>query len=81
MTDEPNYTPSERELRRREFAAIVAAMPGTTPERITKICSILGYKPHTIRVLLCKKNAWKVIPQSKLDILKRELAREATASV
>jgi len=80
MTQPDTTPPSERELRRQEFATIVAGMPGTLPEKIKKICDVLGYKPHTIRVLLCRKNPWKVIPAAKLHILKRELAREATTA-
>lgn len=71
---------TEREQRRKAFAEIFAAMPGTMPERIAKICAILGYRPNTIRVLLCRTQAWKVIPEAKLTILRRELQREAEAA-
>ena len=69
--------PSDRELRRAEFNAVFDSIAGDDKARIEKVCAILGYKPHTIRVLRCRKNAWKVIPQAKLNILKRELQREA----
>jgi hypothetical protein len=71
---------TERELRRDEFNAVFDGIPGDDAAKTEKVCSILGYKPHTIRVLRCRKTAWKVIPQAKLDILKRELARERAAT-
>lgn len=67
---------TDRERRRTEFRQVFDAMPGTMPDRIMRVCEILGYRPNTIRVLLCRTQAWKVIPQAKLDILRRELARE-----
>jgi hypothetical protein len=75
-------TTTEREQRRAEFNRVFDAIPAKNDaERIEKICTILGYQPHTIRVLRVKGKAWKVIPQAKLDILKRELQREAKAAV
>lgn len=69
---------TERDARRLEFNQIFAAMPGTDTDKTAKVCEILGYKPHTISILRCKKKAWKVIPAAKLAILKRELQREAS---
>ena len=73
-------TPTDRDLRRDEFNRVFESIPGDDKTRIERVCQILGYKPHTIRVLRCRTNAWKVIPQAKLDILKRELEREAQAT-
>ena len=66
-----------REQRRAEFNALFDAIPGDNRARVKKVCAILGYPPGTVYVLRCKKTAWKVIPQAKLDILRRELEREA----
>lgn len=72
-------TNTDRAQRRDEFNRVFESIEGDDNTRIAKICEILGYRPHTIRVLRCRANAWKVIPQAKLDILKRELQREADA--
>ena len=71
---------NEREARRAEFNRVFESIPGTDEYRTARVCEILGYQPHTMRVLRVKKTAWKVIPQSKLDILKRELARAETVA-
>lgn len=71
----------DREARRQEFARVYADMPGDAAAKTARICEILGYRPHTIKVLLCRKNAWKVIPEAKLTILKRELARDVKPAV
>ena len=70
---------SEREQRRAEFNAVYDSIPGDDAAKVAKICEILGYEPHTVRVLRVKTKAHKVIPPAKLNILKRELAREAAA--
>ena len=72
-------TTTDRDKRRDEFNQVFESIEGDDNARIAKICEILGYRPHTVRVLRCRANAWKVIPQAKLDILKRELQREADA--
>lgn len=71
---------NDRERRRQEFNQVFESIPGDDRARIERVCSILGYQPHTIRVLRCKTKAWKVIPQAKLDILRRELKRDAEAA-
>ncbi len=73
-------TPTDRDRRRDEFNRVFEAIPGDDRQRTEKVCAILGYQPHTIRVLRCRTKAYKVIPQAKLDILKRELQREAEAA-
>lgn len=72
-------TLTDRDRRREEFNRVFDAIPGDDRARAEKVCAILGYQPHTIRVLRCRTKAYKVIPQAKLDILKRELQREAEA--
>lgn len=72
-------TTTDRDKRRDEFNQVFESIEGDDNARIAKICEILGYRPHTVRVLRCRANAWKVIPQAKLDILKRELQRDADA--
>lgn len=71
-------TQTDRDKRRDEFNRIYEGIPGDDRQRAEKVCAILGYQPHTIRVLRCRTKAYKVIPQAKLEILKRELQREAS---
>lgn len=67
----------DRDARRAKFNTLFESIAGTEKERVQKVCDILGYKHRSVHILRVKTKAWKVIPQSKLDILERELAREA----
>ena len=80
MTTNADIADRERSARRAKFNEIFESIEGDDAARVAKICTILGYKPHTVRVLRVKTEAYKVIPQAKLDILQRELAREAQAT-
>lgn len=74
-------TTTDRDLRRDEFNRVFESIEGDDNARIKKVCDILGYRPHTVRILRVRKTPWKVIPQAKLDILKREMQRDADAAL
>ena len=66
-------TPAERHA---EFAQLFAAIPGRNIDKLNKVASILCCKTNTIRIARLKTDNAKPLPEAKLRILRRELARE-----
>lgn len=61
-----------RDERKAAFHSLFDSLPGKRIDRIRKICSVLCCPENTVRVWLCS-TAPRVIPESKIRILQREL--------
>lgn len=70
-----SMTPDQ--LRRKaEFDQLFDSMPGKNIERLRRIADILCVKENSVRIWRMKRPT-RVIPDSKLRIIQRELARQA----
>lgn len=62
-----------RDERKAAFHDLFNSMQGKQIDRIRKIASVLCCPENTVRVYLCSTSP-RVIPESKIKILQRELA-------
>lgn len=59
--------------RKIEFDKLFDSLPGKNVEKIRRIADVLCCRENTIRIYRLKKTT-RVIPESKLRILQRELS-------
>lgn len=59
--------------RKQQFDALFDTIPGRNIERIRKVCDVLFCQENTVRIWRME-NPPRVIPESKLKILKRALS-------
>ena len=60
------------EQRKAEFDRLYKSIPGKNTERIERVCGILFCKPNSVRIW-CMAKPPRIIPEAKLQILKRAL--------
>jgi hypothetical protein len=68
----------DQQRRKAEFDKLFDSLPGKNVEKIRRIADILCCRENSVRIYRLKKPT-RVIPDSKLKILRRELEKPATA--
>jgi hypothetical protein len=68
----------DQQRRKAEFDKLFDSLPGKNIEKIRRIADILYCRENSVRIYRLKKPT-RVIPDGKLKILRRELAKPVEA--